>query len=212
MKARASIPVKILLLAFLNLVLLAVVFGVFVRLQFRLDPGSFLLAPARDRILSVSRLIALEFPDSRPEAWNQLLDRSAQTYPARFFLFTNQGRQIAGDSVAVPAPLLEWICRDHMEFFDKRGQSPPPPRFDFPSGPPFFLTRSGNPSLYWAGVHVPIPLANNSKTATIRLRLLASSATFARISSASRWPNSITRFRKFRRNCDRSYFLRCTWF
>ncbi len=157
MKSRASIPVKILLLAFLNLVLLAVVFGVFARLQFRLDPGSFLLAPARDRILSVSRLIALEFPDTRPEAWNQLLARSAQSYPARFFVFTNEGRQIAGDPVTLPTSLLDWIRGDRMDFFDKPDHAPTgPSKFDFPPGPPFFLLRSGSPSVYWAGVHVPI--------------------------------------------------------
>ncbi|MFZ0593778.1 MAG: HAMP domain-containing sensor histidine kinase [Bryobacteraceae bacterium] len=157
MKSRGSISVKILLLAFLNLVLLALVFGVFARLQFRLDPGSFLLAPARDRILSVSRLIALEFPDTRPEAWNQLLARNAQTYPARFFIFTNEGRQIAGDPVTLPASLLDWIRGDHMDFFDKPDHAPASPsKVDFPPGPPFFLLRSGSPSVYWAGVHVPI--------------------------------------------------------
>jgi two-component system, OmpR family, sensor histidine kinase CpxA len=159
MKSRASIPVKILLLAFLNLLLLAVVFGIFARFQFRLDPGSFLLTPARDRMLSVSRLIALDFPDTRPEGWNQLLERSAQTYPARFSLFTNQGSQIAGDRVTPPAPLLDWIRHDHVDFFDKPGRasSPPPAqRFDFPPGPPVFLLRAGSPSVYWAGVHVPV--------------------------------------------------------
>ncbi|MGI9073873.1 MAG: hypothetical protein ACR2JB_21735 [Bryobacteraceae bacterium] len=52
MTARGSLSVKILSLAFLNVLLLGLVFLIFARVQFRFGLGSFLLAPARDRMLS----------------------------------------------------------------------------------------------------------------------------------------------------------------
>ena len=147
MKARSSISVRILVLAFLNVLLLAVIFAVFVRIQFRLDLSSFLLTPARDKILSVSRLIGLELPDNRPETWNQLLERYSASYPAQFFLFTSSGRQIAGQTVTLPNELMAWIRYDHPEFFDRTPRRP---------GPPVFLLHRNDPSAYWVGVHIPI--------------------------------------------------------
>jgi two-component system sensor histidine kinase CpxA len=147
MKARNSISIRILLLAFLNVLLLVVIFVVFVRIQFRVDLSSFLLTPARDKILSVSRLIALELPDSHPNTWNQLLERYGSSYPARFYLFTSSGDQIAGDSITLPNDLMEWIRHDHPEFFDRSPHAP---------GPPVFLLHRKNPAAYWVGVHIPI--------------------------------------------------------
>jgi two-component system sensor histidine kinase CpxA len=147
MKARNSISIRILLLAFLNVLLLVVIFVVFVRIQFRVDLSSFLLTPARDKILSVSRLIALELPDSHPNTWNQLLERYGSSYPARFYLFTSSGDQIAGDSIILPNDLMEWIRHDHPEFFDRSPHAP---------GPPVFLLHRKNPAAYWVGVHIPI--------------------------------------------------------
>jgi two-component system sensor histidine kinase CpxA len=147
MKTTSSISVRILLLAFLNVLLLVVIFAVFVRIQFRVDLSSFLLTPARDKILSISRLIALELPDNRPETWNQLLERYGSSYPARFYLFTSAGDQIAGDAVALPNELTDWIRHDHPEFFDRAPHTP---------GPPVFLLHRKNPAAYWVGVHIPI--------------------------------------------------------
>jgi hypothetical protein len=67
---RTSLSVKILLLALLNVVLLALVFLLFARLQFRFELSSFLLAPARERIVSVSRLLALQLPDTPVSQWD----------------------------------------------------------------------------------------------------------------------------------------------
>ena len=65
MKTRVSISVKILLLSFLNILLLGLVLGIFVRVEYRLDLSSLLLSPGRDRILALSRLIALQLPDTQ---------------------------------------------------------------------------------------------------------------------------------------------------
>jgi two-component system sensor histidine kinase CpxA len=160
MKPRTSLSLKILLLAFLNLILLIVVFAIFARLQFRLDLSSFLLTPARDKILSVSRLIALELPETPRENWTQLLDRHSSTYPSQFFLFTNNGEQVAGEAVTPPAALMEWIQHDRNPFFERRSKDVPKQDKGGP-GPPLLMLRSSDASVYWVGAHIPIRTGNS---------------------------------------------------
>ena len=80
MKARVSISVKVLLLSSLNVFLLGLVFAAFVRIQYRFDLSSLLLSPGRDRILAVSRLIALQLPNTERKDWDRLV---AATLPQR---------------------------------------------------------------------------------------------------------------------------------
>ena len=109
MKAPISISVKILLLSFLNVFLLVLVFAVFVRVQYRLDLGSLLLSPGRDRILALSRLIALQLPDTDRKDWDRLLAGYTSTTHASACLFDRQGIQIAGPSVTLPPDVLEKV-------------------------------------------------------------------------------------------------------
>lgn len=80
MKARLPLVAKILFLAFLNLCLLGLVFAVFVRVQFRMDARSFLLAPAQDRIMSVAHLLALELDETAAGTWDQVLERYCRAH------------------------------------------------------------------------------------------------------------------------------------
>ncbi|HMJ63010.1 MAG TPA: hypothetical protein VK493_14665, partial [Bryobacteraceae bacterium] len=99
MKFRTSISVKIILLAFLNVLLLGVIVAVFARIEYGVELGSFLYTPTRDRILSVSRLVALELPNRPQATWDQALEQYSQSYPAKFFLFDGEGRQLAGKPI-----------------------------------------------------------------------------------------------------------------
>ena len=84
MKPRLTLFTKILFLAFLNLCLLGLVFTLFVRMQFRMDAGSFLLAPAQNRIMAVAHTLALELDDAPPSTWDRILARYSQTNGVRF--------------------------------------------------------------------------------------------------------------------------------
>ena len=75
MKTRLPLLSKILFLAFLNLCLLGLVLAFIMRVQFRLDPGSFLLAPAQTRIMQVAHALALELENAQPSTWNSVLER-----------------------------------------------------------------------------------------------------------------------------------------
>lgn len=109
MKARLSISAKILMLSFLNLLLLALVFFVFIRIQYRLDLDSLLLSPGRDRILAISRGLALQLPNTERADWNRLLASYTATTGASVYLFDVEGKQGAGPSVNLPPAVLDAI-------------------------------------------------------------------------------------------------------
>ncbi len=158
MKTRASISVKILLLSFLNVVLLGLVFVVFVRVQYRADLSSVLLSPGRDRILAVSRLIALELPGTDRAEWNRLLAQSASTNRGVCYLFINDGSQLAGPSLELPAEVLDSIRSDQPppHGHEALGGPKPSPLALMSPPPPVFLTKTSAPAGYWVGVRIPV--------------------------------------------------------
>jgi two-component system sensor histidine kinase CpxA len=158
MKTRASISVKILLLSFLNVVLLGLVFVVFVRVQYRADLSSLLLSPGRDRILAISRLIALELPETNRGEWNRLLAQYASANHGVCYLFRSDGSQLAGPPINLPSTVLDTIRRDQPPPFETEGSHGPGPRKLelLPPPPPVFLIKTSVPTRYWVGVRVPI--------------------------------------------------------
>jgi two-component system, OmpR family, sensor histidine kinase CpxA len=155
MKTRASISIKILLLSFLNVVLLGVVF---VRVQYRADLSSVLLSPGRDRILAISRLVALELPQTDRAGWDRLLAQSAAANHGVCYLLVNDGTQLAGPPVSLPSSVLDPIRSDHPPHFETEGShGPKPSRLDLlPPPPPVFLLKTAAPTWYWVGVRVPV--------------------------------------------------------
>jgi two-component system sensor histidine kinase CpxA len=141
-----SLSVKIILLALLNVLLLGLVFLLFARLQFRFELSSFLLAPARERILSVSRLLALQLPDTPAASWTQVLQQYSSRYPAELYLFDIGGHQLAGKPVELPEPLMKIVRTDPFPHI--RENPPPHPPDDGPigsgeNGPPPRPSRGG---------------------------------------------------------------------
>lgn len=145
---RGSLSLKILLFALLNVLLLAVFFLIFARLEFRFNLSSALLGPARDRIVSVSSLLALQLPDTDPASWGNLLAQYASKYPAKFYLFDQRGRELAGAPVQLPAAFLNELRHDPFTHprtapggqppLRRENQVVPPPgwRGEPPPGPP----------------------------------------------------------------------------
>ncbi len=153
MTLRPSLSLKISLLAFFNVVLLALVFIVFARVQFRLDLSSFLFAPARDRMLSVSRLLALQLPEEPARKWDQSLNLYSKTYSARLYLFNNRGEQLAGTPITLPEEVRASLTRGHHGPDGHGGRQKIPPML---GPPPIFMSRSAYPREYWVGVPIPI--------------------------------------------------------
>ena len=159
-----SLQSKILLLAFLNIALLLAVGLIFARVQFRLDLGSFLLTPARERILATSRLVALELPDTSRDQWNQLLARYVSTNTASLYLFGEDGEQLAGETIALPYEIARMTRERRGPPPRGRNEGPrfrPPPDFETDrrrDPAPLEFTRTSTPTHYWAATHLPIPM------------------------------------------------------
>ena len=165
MKARLPLFTKVLFLAFLNLCLLALVMAFIVRVQFRMDARSFLLAPAQDRIIALAHTLALELNETPPSGWGTVLERYSKTHGAGFYLFDERGDQLAGPELQLPREVMERMPR-------REGRDAPPPRDRPPDperkkGPPErardgrppaspFLLATSNPTRYWAGIRFPV--------------------------------------------------------
>lgn len=143
MKVQLKLSTKVLFIAALNLVLLALVFHVFMRVQFRLDLQSFLLSPARDRILAVARQVALDLRETDPAAWNDLLAKYSSTHTVELTLVDNQGAHLAGPTQQLPPTVLERFTRQA----GRRDR-------DFPL---VFLGTTSRPVKHWIAVRIPLP-------------------------------------------------------
>jgi two-component system sensor histidine kinase CpxA len=154
-KLQRSLTAKILVTAFLNLVLLVVVLLVFARVQYRFDLSSVLLAPARDRILSVSRLIAFDLEETARPSWDRVLQQYASKYETELFLFDQTEKQYGGATVTLPAAVATAMLRGR--FLGNTPKRPDPRRALSSLGEdPLFLVPAGNPTSYWVGTHIPI--------------------------------------------------------
>ncbi|HEX4751202.1 MAG TPA: HAMP domain-containing sensor histidine kinase [Bryobacteraceae bacterium] len=161
MKRTFSLSTKIFLLAFLNLLLLGAVFLILARVEFRFELRSFLLSPARDRILSVSRLIALQLPTEPQSRWNETLAQYSGSYPAEFFLFTSGAKQLAGRQIQLPAALRQILLHDPFHqparaSAVRPGPVVPPSSSERDPGPPAFFIETQGPRQYWAVAHIPL--------------------------------------------------------
>ncbi len=169
MKPRIALSTKILLLAFANFLLLGLVGLGFAWFQFGLEFNSRLIGPARERVISTARQMALDLGDTPVEGRDQLMRRYADTYRVAFYVFAQQGgEQVAGPAIKLPEAVIEEMHK------------PPPPaerppgrrgrgRGDEPEDrgpgrralgperpPPIFEASSSNPPLYWVGVGIPL--------------------------------------------------------
>jgi len=156
---RVPLLAKVLGVAFLNLAVLALLLALLARLQFRLDAGSFLLAPAQNRILAAAHALSLELDERPGPEWAGALAEFGRTHGVSATLLDEEGHRVAGADWAPPAEVVERVPSRH------RPQAPPPPqrephplrpREERAPAPPLFLISAGEPAHYWAGVRIPL--------------------------------------------------------
>ncbi|HEY1754459.1 MAG TPA: HAMP domain-containing sensor histidine kinase [Bryobacteraceae bacterium] len=147
---------KILSLALLNLVLIAMVLAIFAQWQFGLSIESLLLGPGRDRIMAIANSVGRDLDSTPSPTRPELLADYSRRYGVDFFLVDPRGESLSGGSVELPAALTE-----HLERRPERRDGPPP-EDERPEGPPgagprdpAFLTITRNPLAYWVGIRIP---------------------------------------------------------
>ncbi len=167
---------KILFWFFLNVVFLVAVFLIVARVQFKFGLDSLVNGPAGENIQKVTQSLRTSLRN-RPRAdWNEVLKEFGDIYKVHFYLFRNDGGQIAGDEINLPPEVRAKIP-------NRRGMGMPPgegrgteqqPGFDgppeqrreegegrppmMPDGPPLrAMVHTTAPNYYWVVIHAPIP-------------------------------------------------------
>lgn len=175
---RFRLSTQILLLALLNFLLLGALSVALAGSHFRGGWIDALLNPARDRLMAVGRLAALEVSEARDRAaGDTVLKRYTDLYQVQFLLFENGGRQVAG--LATPLP---------REVGYRLGERPPDGRPPSPERrPPQRGVGDGRPGMfvehldgtYWVGLRVPVrdPSSGDDLRATL---ILATPTLFGR--------------------------------
>jgi len=123
-----TIRTKVTLLAILNAGLLIAALVWFARTQLTQDLGSLLIGESRGRITAVAVQLGRELPTTPINERNQLLARYAAAHGVSFYLFHNNGTQVAGAAVSLPEPVMA-----HLR--DVRAKTPMAERLGGLSGP-----------------------------------------------------------------------------
>ncbi|MBI5384522.1 MAG: HAMP domain-containing histidine kinase [Verrucomicrobia bacterium] len=175
---RFPLYAKILLWFLLNLVVLAAGFGVLFRAQFRFGPDLLLAGGANERIEAAASLIFAELDSIQTAQWNSVLDRFGSAYGVEFFLFRNDGAQLAGEGLVLPpevrtrlpeprgpGQLMPESPEDRMPgppFGPRRRLGPgfgrsAPLEAGFPRSPrPKTVVRTSQPTCYWVLLHAAL--------------------------------------------------------
>ena len=180
MKLKLSLFARIMLWFFLNLLVIGGVLFVLFNLQFRLEPGSPLLAGASERLENIARAITDDIRDKPQTQRETIVRQYSRIYRLEFSIYTNDGEKLAGSEPSVPAEVLEQIkARPPL------GRRPPPeeaPRGDgladdkpLPRPRPFPVStmKTSNPTRYWAIVRIPV--YESGRPEPLRAALTASS-------------------------------------
>ncbi len=137
---RFPLYAKILLWFFLNLVLLAAVFFLVFRAQFRLGVDWLLSGSAAARLEATSRLSLGELSDRPRPEWDGILRRFGSAYGVKFYLFRNADEQLAGNSLKLPqqvrSRLVEQLIAAPRMRAPRRPERAPPPLSPSGSQPP----------------------------------------------------------------------------
>lgn len=149
-----SLATRALLLGLINAAVVLALAFVMMETAYRQGLVDFLLAPVRERILSSSRSISLDLLENDSESWNRILKREAQGTPFQFALLDNEGKQIAGESMELPASIHDFSSNitSKLTYIPKFESNERPER-KYSAGN-FFLQQDSRSKMYWAGVHV----------------------------------------------------------
>ncbi len=158
---------KLLLLALLNVGLLALLFGALLWTQFGGELNPLLVAPSREKILSLTRLLERDLEDAPNGVWRPVFDRYSREYGITLVLVNQDAEILGGQRLTIPPDVVMRVKERPPRGSPER--PPPPPRRKYgedrgnpppPGQPPagrIFVERTGGPLGFWVGVRTPIP-------------------------------------------------------
>lgn len=173
--SRLKLPLysKILLWFLVNLLVLALLGFGFLRAQFKLGLDWMLSGEPGDRIAAIGDGLTQELSRIPEGEWPARLDAYDRTHGVTFALFANTGEQLFGAQMDVPAEVMPRLIdrRDHAERPPpRRPQGPMMKRPDDAPPKPRFMLRAGNPSVYWAGIHLDLVSRSDRRPMTLLMK------------------------------------------
>lgn len=137
-RLRRSLGARILLLAALNLVLLAVIGLAAAGVRVPRSVGELIMQSAEPRLQDVARRIALDLERTPSAGATALLARYGAEFNTRFILVTNDGTHVAGVPLQLPNEVVTALAGPPRggRRPPANGMRPPPAERPFPGGPP----------------------------------------------------------------------------
>jgi two-component system sensor histidine kinase CpxA len=173
MKVTFPLSLKISLWLLLNLLLLGTVGLAYFVGPRGLGLDALVGGPAGNRLQTLADIIASETGSASAGTRDAVLARFSRAYGASLYLFQNNGRELAGPPVALPATVRSQLLMHGPQDNPARGGEFPPPELDGRPPPPddaaeprdrppegglvhrrFGVNESG-PGGYWIGFRVP---------------------------------------------------------
>jgi two-component system, OmpR family, sensor histidine kinase CpxA len=156
-----SLTTRALLLGLINATAVLALGLVMMEIAYHRGLVDFLQAPVQGGILSTSRSISLDLLENDSESWNRILKREAQGTPFQFALLDNEGKQIAGEHLDLPASVHQFSSNVTSKLtYVPKFESNERPERKYSVGN-FFLQRDPSSKMYWAGVHVLMRYMDN---------------------------------------------------
>ncbi len=138
-RVRLPLALKILAWFFANVIFLAVVAWLFVRVQLGLGLEVLLAGAPGERLQAMGRLVTEELKDRPQSEWPAVLQRQSAAYRLPVALFRNDGQRIAGDTPEPPAELRARLGEGRPPLKAQPARPPedrPPEDRPFPNRPP----------------------------------------------------------------------------
>jgi two-component system, OmpR family, sensor histidine kinase CpxA len=156
LKPHRTLVAKVLLVAFLNLTLLAILFAVFARIQYRVDLDYFLFTPSHDRILAVGRQVALDLRETDPSGWDKLLEQQSALNNVDLWLVDGMQKVLADGGGSLPREVTARLLSEENDHgrgnYDGKGRKS--------DRSLVFLGTTSDPTRHWAAVRIPLPTSN----------------------------------------------------
>jgi two-component system sensor histidine kinase CpxA len=154
-----SLSGRILLLAVLNLLVLALLAMAATGVRSPQTLREFMLRTAEERVFEVSRQMAVDMAMTPREELDALLSEYSAAHEVTFALFLNDARHAAGPDLSFPEELLRLFDTGKRRALGL----PPPDHEPIPPRTPFLVVESRT-SGYWLGVRFPIRTASSPDT------------------------------------------------
>ncbi len=168
-----KLSTKVLLLALLNIGVLALMFAAMLLTQYGGELKPLLVSSSREKMDGISRLLTRELEDLPRDRWDSVIDRYARESDVTLLLVDREGHLLGGPAVTIPESVLERV-RERPP--GQNGPPPPPDSFrpdrpDRPDRPPpedrhrkgppptnrMFVERTGGPLTFWVGLRMRSP-------------------------------------------------------